>query len=44
MQVLLHRSCPVDFWIEQPLEARPIAMLDSVEHVTDSWYLLRHCP
>ncbi len=44
MQVLLHRSCPVDFWIEQPLEARPIAMLDSVEHVTDSWYLLRHLP
>jgi hypothetical protein len=44
MQVLLHRSCPVDFWIEQSLEARPIAMFDGVGHVADSWYLLRHLP
>lgn len=40
--MLLHRRRPVDLDVKKPPKPLPIPTLDRVEHIADSWYLLRH--
>ncbi len=40
--MLLDRRCPVNVGMEQPLQARPVATLNRIEHVAYRWNLLGH--
>jgi predicted ATPase len=42
VQMLVDGGSPVDVGMEQPLQARPVATVDRIEHIAYGWDLLRH--
>jgi hypothetical protein len=42
VQVLLHSGRPMDLWVKQAPQTRPVSILDCGKHVTDGWNLFGH--